>query len=113
MMNMKDIQDNFNTNFGFDILKEKSREYIKNIVADSENNFLSEVFEDSSMRQELNNFVIEYSKTYLIINKCLGENPSFRIVFDFINPDSGYSEYAYEIEYNILGEFLDEFFLKV
>ncbi len=112
-MNIKDIQDVFNANYGFNDLKEKSREYIKNIVVNYENNFLSEIFQDSPKSQKLNSFMIEYSKTYLIINKCLGENPSFRIVFDFINPDSGYAEFVYEIEYNIVGEFLDEFFLKV
>ncbi|MBW6411930.1 hypothetical protein KYD98_17775 [Clostridium sp. YB-6] len=113
IMNIKDIQEAFNNNYNFSDLITKSREYIEEIVDNRENNFLAETIEESQKRNELKDFVIEYSKTYLIINKCLGENPSFRIAFNFINPESGYPDYVYEIEYNILGEFQDEFFLEV
>ncbi|MGN9163741.1 hypothetical protein ACTNDY_00450 [Tissierellaceae bacterium HCP3S3_D8] len=110
---MKDLQDIFNEIYGFLNLKEKAQKYISEIVFDFENNFLGEVFKEPQEIYELKNFMIEYSKTCLIINKCFEENPSFRIVFDFIDPNNGYPRYSYEVEYNILGEFLDEFFYEV
>ncbi len=112
MMDMNNIQDIFNKSYNFDSLKEKTQEYIKNIIADGKNNFLSEE-EDFIELDKLKNFIIQYNRTFLIINKCFRENPSFRLAFDLIDPDTDDTQYIYEVEYNILGELLDEYFLEV
>lgn len=112
MKDLRCLQDLFNEKFNFEHLKAESIEYIRGILNDCDNNFLAEEFDDYHKRHELKNLMIKYSSTNIIINRE-GFFPCFRIKFYLEEPYNGRDVFTYEIEYNTVGEFTDEYFIEI
>ncbi|URZ05801.1 hypothetical protein [Clostridium felsineum] len=104
-MELKKIEELFNNMTDFNRLVEDASEYIKNILLESDNNFLSENISDEV--SSLKDLKVEYNRTHLLINEN-GRMPYFRL--EFYLCDSENPKYIYEIEYNCSGEFSDEYF---
>lgn len=108
-MELKKVEQLFNQMFDFDNLIKKSVEYIKNILLESDTNFLCEGVTDEGY--SLKQLRVEYNRTHLLINESR-RMPYFRLEFYLYEYDSETPKYIYEIEYNCSGEFLDEYFLE-
>ena len=108
-MELKKVEQLFNQMSDFDNLKKNATEYIKNILLESDTNFLSKEVTDEAC--SLKQLRVEYNRTHLLINES-GRMPYFRLEFYLYEYNSETPKYIYEIEYNCSGEFLDEYFLE-
>lgn len=108
-MELKKVETLFNELFDFKTLVKNATQYIENILLESDTNFLSEEVTDTfcSYKQ----LRVEYNKTHLFINE-IGRMPYFRLEFYLYEYASETPKYIYEVEYNSIGEFSDEYFLE-
>lgn len=109
-MGLVKVETLFNKIFEFDKLVIDSKNYIENMLQESDVNFLSEEFgDDSYFLKQLN---VVYAKTQLFLNVCERE-PYFRLQFYLYNQyNSENPQYIYELEYDSNGKFSDEYFLE-
>lgn len=110
-MNLTSIEEVFNEEYRFEDLKKKAITNIENMLSDYENNFLIDSIDQLPKDIMFKELRIEYRTTYIVLNKENGAKPSFRLVFDLIEPKNHKELFTYEIEYNSNGEYSDDFFL--
>lgn len=111
MKNMLEVQDRFNNEFNFHELKEITYNYIEKILNESEDEFFYDYSKNEKEIRELRKMRIEYDLTQLIINR-MGCNPIFTLKFNLYKAKEETPNYTYEVEYNMNGEFLDEYFIE-
>ncbi|MBY0204431.1 hypothetical protein [Paenibacillus cucumis (ex Kampfer et al. 2016)] len=109
-MNLLDLQADFNQAYSFDEIKKNSIKTLEELIANSENNYLHEEEEKLPSGLKFKDYIISYTYTEIMINNEYRLYPFFRISLDLVHPKTKKSEFYYDIEYTIDGEFSDEFF---
>ena len=104
------IESYFNKLINFEELKIKTKRCFDEILQDEK----SAIFEDCTEEEisKIKNSTIKYSDTYIFINN-IGSFPFFRIKYDLYFEESNIPNFTYEVEYNVNGEILDDYFLEI
>ena len=81
------------------------------VLNNYESNFLQESVSQLPQGVLFSDLIIQYRVTHVLLKKAYGAGPSFRLVFDLLEPIDGEELFTYEIEYNSDGEYSDDHFL--
>lgn len=112
-MNLIDLERDFIKEVNLDGQIKTTTKDIRSLLNDYNNNFLSESISDLPLGLTFDKLVIQYRETYLLLNKSNGSGLSYRLVFVLVDPVQDEELFAYEIEFNSNGEYLDDFFLNL
>ncbi len=110
-MKLVSFEKTFEEEYFFDELKQKTINNIQSILDNSDSNFLKDSIDELPQGILFSDLKIEYRATYIMLKKANGAKPSFRLVFDLLEPNDDEELFTYEIEYNSDSEYLDDFFL--
>ncbi len=107
---MKSIEQTFNAIYDFEKMKDSTKKQLEALVNNYPNNILKD--EEGSLPKGLSysDFRIQYKCVNMFINNFDREFPYFRICFDLVHPKTGIQLFYYDVDYNIDGEFSDEYF---
>ncbi len=111
MNNLIDIQEKFNNVFDFPKLKENTKKYIERVLTESDDEFFFDYGTNKNEIQDLRKMRIDYELTQINLNRE-GSMPCFSLKYYLYCENEVSPQYTYEVEYNLNGEFLDEYFLK-
>ena len=104
------IENYFNKLINFEDLKIKTKGYLEQLIQDDKSIIFEDCTEDEI--RIIKESTIEYEDTCIFINN-VGEYPFFRIKYNLYSPKNNMLNFTYEVEYNVDGEFLDEYFLEI
>nr|WP_202113090.1 hypothetical protein [Paenibacillus sp. MMS18-CY102] len=90
---MKSIEQSFNDKYNFEALKNNTIEILKRLIRNSDHNFLQDEKGELPAGLEFSDLQIEYIHTS-------------------INPKTGIRLFYYDVDYNMDGEFSDEYFSR-
>lgn len=109
-VDLKSLEETFNNVYDFEMLKHKTGQHLKELVQNYPQNFLKD--EQGSLPKGLSysDLNIRYKCVNIFINNFDREAPFFRICFDLVHPRTGIQIFYYDVDYNIDGEFSDEYF---
>ncbi|ODP29529.1 hypothetical protein PTI45_01012 [Paenibacillus nuruki] len=109
-MDLKSIEHTFNLIYDFEKLKDSTQEILEELVHKCSTNFLKD--EERSLPKGLSysDLTIQYRYVSIFVNSFDREFPYFRICFDLVHPKTGIQLFYYHVDYNIDGEFSDEYF---
>lgn len=110
-MNLIKFEDSFNEAYKYELMKKNAIKNIRELLDNYKENFLQESINKLPEDVRFSELKIIYRATYIILNKDNGAKPSFRLVFDLVEPIDDKELFTYEIEYNSNGEYSDDFFL--
>ncbi|MGE5397173.1 MAG: hypothetical protein ACM3MK_06500 [Chitinophagales bacterium] len=109
-MNLVDIEEQFNKTYGFAALRSKTIALWLEVVTNADNSFLSEERDKLPDGVNFSDLGIEYKRTHLILNDTNRTKPYFRLYLELLHPTTSRQMFWYEVEYDIDGNFSDEFF---
>lgn len=111
-MNLKSIEQIFNDNYDFEKLKKNTVHLLENLIQNSDNNFLKDVEGELPKGLKYSDLKIKYNCTNIFVNNNDREYPYFRISLHLVHPKTGIRLFYYDVDYNIDGEFSDEYFSR-
>ncbi|MFC4776215.1 hypothetical protein ACFO9Q_05465 [Paenibacillus sp. GCM10023252] len=109
-MDLKFVEQQFNQIFNIDQLKEYAENQIKEMISQSEDNYLSDDEFKLEDGLKISDLIVEYRKFTLHVNNFDREYPFMRIHIDLLHPKTFFQIFYYEIELNNDGEVSDDYF---
>ncbi|MFC6648706.1 hypothetical protein [Paenibacillus rhizoplanae] len=109
-MDLKSIEQTFNLIYDFEKINNSTRKILEEIVSKSSINFLKDEKGNLPKGVKYSDLLIEYKCVNIFINNSDREFPYFRICYDLVHPKTGIQMFYYHVDYNIDGEFSDDYF---
>lgn len=111
-MDLKLIEQTFNIIYEFEKIKDSTRNILEELLLKSSKNFLKD--EEGSLPKGLgySDLLIQYKCVNIFVNNIDRDFPYFRICFDLVHPKTGIQIFYYHVDYNIDGQFSDDYFAR-
>nr|WP_216855420.1 hypothetical protein [Paenibacillus alba] len=106
------IEQAFNDKYNFEKTKKNSIELLEKLISNSHCNFLKDEEEKLPAGLKYSDLKIRYKCTNIFINNTDREFPYYRICLELVHPRTEIQLFYYDVDYNIQGDFSDEYFGK-
>ncbi len=109
-MKLNLIEQNFNLTYNFEKVKRQTSELLEELVRKSSTNFLKEESSNLPKGLSYSDLKIRYKQVNIFLNNFDRDIPYFRVCFELIHPKTEIQIFYYDVDYDIDGNFSDEYF---